>query len=112
MKNNIHYSVESRRNLDDIWDYIVSELQNRVAAERVVNRILDAVDRLEDFAEMGALLSSVADVSGDYRFLVSGSYMVFYRVNGRDVYVDRILYGRRDFLRVLFRDMSADEGSL
>lgn len=112
MKNNIHYSAESRRDLDDIWDYIVSELQNRVAAERVVNRILDAVDRLENFAEMGTLLSSVADVSGDYRFLVSGSYMIFYRVNGRDVYIDRILYGRRDFIRVLFRDMSAEECSL
>lgn len=60
MKNNIRYSAESRRDLDDIWDYIVSELQNRVAAERVVDRILDAVERLKDFAEMGALLSSVA----------------------------------------------------
>lgn len=106
MKNNIHYSAESRRDLDDIWDYIVSELQNRVAAERVVNRILDAVERLKDFAEMDALLSSVADVGGDYRFLVSGNYMVFYRVNGRDVFIDRVLYGRRDYLRVLFRDMS------
>ena len=98
MKNNIHYSAESRRDLDDIWDYIVSELQNRVAAERVVDRILDAVERLKDFAEMGALLSSVADVGGNY--------MVFYRVNGRDVFIDRVLYGRRDYLRVLFRDMS------
>ena len=106
MKNNIRYSAESRRDLDDIWDYIVSELQNRVAAERVVDRILDAVERLKDFAERGALLSSVADVGGDYRFLVSGNYMVFYRVNGRDVFIDRVLYGRRDYLRVLFRDMS------
>lgn len=106
MKNNIHYSAESRRDLDDIWDYIVSELQNRVAAERVVDCILDAVERLKDFAEMGALLSSVADVGGDYRFLVSRNYMVFYRVNGRDVFIDRVLYGRRDYLRVLFRDMS------
>ena len=92
--------------MDDIWDYIVSELQNRVAAERVVDRILDAVERLKDFAEMGALLSSVADVGGDYRFLVSGNYRVFYSVNGRDVFIDRVLYGRRDYLRVLFRDMS------
>ena len=106
MKNNIHYSAESRRDLDDIWDYIVSELQNRVAAERVVDRILDTVERLKDFAEMGALLSSITDVGGDYRFLVSGNYMVFYRVNGRDVFIDRVLYGRRDYLRVLFRDMS------
>ena len=44
MKNRIHYSLESRRDLDDIWDYIVSELQNRSAAEHVVDRIMDAVD--------------------------------------------------------------------
>ena len=62
MKNNIHYSAESRRDLDDIWDYIVSELQNRVAAERVVDRIPDAVERLKDFAEMGALPSSAGTI--------------------------------------------------
>ena len=50
MRNNIRYSAESRRDLDDIWDYIVSELQNRVAAERVVDRILDAFERLKYFA--------------------------------------------------------------
>ena len=59
MKNKIHYSPESRRDLDDIWDYIVSELQNRSAAERVINRIIDAVDPLKNFAEMGTPLCFV-----------------------------------------------------
>ena len=77
MKNKIHYSSESRRDLDDIWDYIVSELQNRSAAERVIDRIMDAVDPLKNFAEMGTPLSSIADIGTDYRFLVSGNYMVF-----------------------------------
>ena len=83
MKNKIHYSPESRRDLDDIWDYIVSELQNRSAAERVINRIIDTVDPLKNFAEMGTPLSSIADIGTDYRFLVSGNYMVFYRVQGK-----------------------------
>ena len=105
MKNKIHYSSESRRDLDDIWDYIVSELQNRSAAERVLDRIMDAVDQLESFAEMGTQLSSIADVGTDYRFLVSGNYMVFYRVQGCDVYIDRVLYGRSDYMRVLFEEI-------
>ena len=92
MKNKIHYSSESRRDLDDIWDYIVSVLQNRSAAERVIDRIMDAVDPLKNFAEMGTPLSSIADVGTDYRFLVSGNYMVFYRVQGNYVYIDRVLY--------------------
>ena len=108
MKNKIHYSPESRRDLDDIWDYIVSELQNRSAAERVINRIIDAADPLKNFAEMGTPLSSIADIGTDYRFLVSGNYMVFYRVQGNDVYIDRVLYGRRDYLRILFTDIQSD----
>ena len=109
MKNKIHYTPESRRDLDDIWDYIVSELQNRSAAERVINRIIDAVDPLKNFAEMGAPLSSIADIGTDYRFLVSGNYMVFYRVQGNDVYIDRVLYGRSDYMSVLFKDLLREE---
>ena len=108
MKNKIHYSPESRRDLDDIWDYIVSELQNRSAAEHVINRIMDAVDHLKNFAEMGTPLSSIADIGTDYRFLVSGNYMVFYRVQDSDVHIDRVLYGRRDYLRILFTDIQSD----
>ncbi len=108
MKNNIHYTLAARRDLDGIWDYIVLELQNRSAAEHVVNRILDAVDKLEHFPQMGTPLSTIADNREDYSFLVSGSYMVFYRVNGQDVYVDRVLYARRDYLNVLFRDLPED----
>lgn len=109
MKNKIHYSPESRRDLDDIWDYIVSELQNRSAAERVIDRIMDAVDPLKNFAEMGTPLSSIADVGTDYRFLVSDNYMVFYRVQGNDVYIDRVLYGRSDYMSVLFKDLLREE---
>ncbi len=109
MRNNIHYSPESRRDLDDIWDYIVSELQNRSAAERMIARIMDAVDQLKSFAEMGTPLSAIADVGTDYRFLVSGSYMVFYRVQGNDVYIDRVLYGRSDYMSILSKDLPREE---
>ena len=91
--------------MDEIWDYIAFELQNVSSAERVVGAIMDTVEQLEEFAESGALLSSIADVDSDYRFLVSGNYMVFYRVYESDVYVDRILYGRRDYLRILFENI-------
>ena len=111
MRNNIHYSPESRRDLNDIWDYIVSELQNRSAAEHVIDRIMDAVDQLKSFAEVGTPLSSIADIGTDYRFLVSGSYMVFYRVQGSDVYIDRVLYGRSDYMSVLFKDLLRGEAT-
>ena len=110
-KNKIHYAAESRRDLDEIWDYIAYNLQNVSAAERIVNRIMNDVNHLENHAEMGALLSSIVNVESDYRFLVTGNYLTFYRVSGNDVYVDRILYARRDYLRVLFGDTQEEEAS-
>lgn len=109
MKNSIHYSPEAQNDMDEIWEYIVVELCNPQAAENTVNKIIDAVDELENFTEIGALLSSVTDMESDYRFLISGNYMVFYRVNGQDVYIDRVLYGRRDYLRILFPDLPQND---
>ena len=73
---------------------------------------MDTVDELENFSETGVLLSSVTDIESDYRFLTSGNDIVFYRVNEQDVYIDRVLYGRRDYLRILFPDLpqSDNEG--
>ena len=51
---------------------------------------------------MGAALASVSGANSEERFLVCGSYMVFYRATNENIFVDRVLYGRRDYLRVLF----------
>ena len=90
--------------MDEIWDYIITDLQNPIAATNVVDGIMDTIDQLEDFAESGAPLSSIANVETDYRFLASGNHLIFYRTSGNEVYVDRVLYGRRDFLRILFEE--------
>ena len=48
-------------------------------------------------------------MESDYRFLVSGNYLSFYRTYGNEVYVDRILYARRDYMRILFGDITTEE---
>lgn len=102
MENNLIYTTRSRQDLDDIWDYISFDLQNLPSAERILNRIMDAAEQLKLFPESGALLS-------DERFLVSGKYLIFYHAFRNDIYIDRVLYGGRDYLRVLFRDALQEE---
>ncbi len=104
MKYKLYYTQEAQRDLDEIWNYILSDLSNPIAAQNTVNRIVDSIDRLSDFPEIGAMLSSVADVESEYRFLVCENYLAFYRVDGKEVYIDRVLYGRCDYLRILFDD--------
>lgn len=109
MKNEMHYSPEALRDLDEIWDYIALELSSPSAAENTVNGIMDTADKLKEFAKIGAPLSSIVDVETDYRFLLSGSYILFYRAEGTDIFVDRILYAKRDYLRVLFSDQQQED---
>ncbi len=100
--NKMYYSPEALNDLDEIWKYIFEDLQNPTAAQNTVNGILDSIKKLRDFSEIGPPLSSVTEVESDYRFLACGNYLTFYRVKGEEVYIDRVLYGRRDYLRILF----------
>ncbi len=105
----VRLSSEAREDLKNIRAYIREELDNPTAAKNVVDRIICRMRQLERFPTMGAALSSVIEPETDYRFLVSGNYLIFYRVEKTDVYVDRILYGKRDYLKILFKDPTENE---
>lgn len=107
--NNLHVSPAAQSDLAEIKDYISKDLETPTAALSVLGNITKAMRRLREHAWIGTPLSSAANVNSDYRFLVSGSYMVFYRVMGKDVFIDRVIYGRRDYLRILFDNMTDDE---
>ena len=109
--NKLHLSAEAQNDLAEIKAYIAFDLDNPTAAAATVKRITNSIRRLRDQSFIGTPLSAVTGVHSDeYRFLVTGSYMTFYRVCGSDVYVDRVLYGRRDYLRLLFGETAPDAG--
>ena len=104
MKHKLYYAPCARQDLADLRDYISTHLSNPTAAKATVERIMDSIQKLKDFPEMGAplhLIATADEVTSAYRFLVCGKYLIFYRTNADVVYVDRILYGRRRYLRLL-----------
>ncbi|MCL2248196.1 MAG: type II toxin-antitoxin system RelE/ParE family toxin [Oscillospiraceae bacterium] len=100
--NNINYSHESSTDLAMIEKYITDELTSPKAAKSTIAKIIRKIGLLREHAELGAKLSSIADVDVDYRFLVSGKYIVFYRIDGNDIYIIRVIYARRDYISLLF----------
>ena len=107
--NNLSLSPEAQDDLSEIKAYIAEDLENPQAALSTVTKITKTIRMLQEHALIGVPLSAIADVNSDYRYLISGSYMIFYRVAGKDVFIDRVLYGRRDYLRILFGDIAEDE---
>ena len=102
--NKIVLSPEARNDLLEIREYIEQEFESPDAALNTVAGITKRLREFEKHGKLGARLSSVTDVESEYRFLVCGNYRAFYRYEEDTVYVDRILYGRRDYMRVLFSD--------
>ncbi len=98
----IEFSPEALTDIKDIKKYIADELSNEIAALNTVKKITEKIRELEDFPQMGASLSVNVNFDTDYRFIVCGNYMAFYRIEKEKVRVVRIVYGRRDFMRVLF----------
>lgn len=97
----IAVSPEARKDLGEIGDYIAFTLRNKAAARRMLTRIQKAVMSLQHFPESGTPLPfSAPNIA--YRYILCGSYMIFYHISENAVHIDRILYGRRDYLAILF----------
>jgi len=97
------------QDLLEIKSYIAIELLNPEAADDIVRNIIAAYNRLSDFPFMGQSLSAIIGITTDYRYLVSGSYIIFYKIENEFVSVYRVLYGKRDYVRVLFSNQLSNE---
>ena len=71
----------AKKDLLEIKAYITEELENPDAAVNVVTGIIDSYQKLKEFPQMGRKLSSKIGVSTDYRFIISGKYLVFYKTD-------------------------------
>lgn len=68
-----------------------------------VDGIMDKVDGIASFPESGAKLVFENGLDSGYRYVVFKNYLAFYRLRSNNVvYVDRVIYGGRDYMRILF----------
>jgi addiction module RelE/StbE family toxin len=105
----IKISPRAQKDMLEIREYISGELCNPQAAINVLSIVIKRIRELIEFPLAGASLASVIDIETGYRFLVCGQYTAFYRYENETVYVDRVLYGKRDFMRILFGDVVEED---
>ena len=103
MKVSVKFSPEALKDLDEIYDYIANVLKSPDAADNTVNKILDKTDLLSDNPEIGTPLFFENDLFSGYRYMVSDNYLAFYRITNESVFVDRVIYGKRDYMKILFK---------
>ena len=70
-----------------------------------MKQIMDDYMLLEVSPYMGPSLSVIIHIETDFRYLVSGSHIIFYKANDENVLIYRILNGRMDYLKILFGEL-------
>jgi toxin ParE1/3/4 len=93
----------AEQDLESIHDYI-AEFDCKANADRVLDRLLEAVESLATFPERGAYPKELIALGiRDYRQIAFKPYRVIYRVIGQRVYLYVVADGRRDMQSLLAR---------
>ena len=96
------------QDLKDIKKYISTDLSNPDAAVNVVRKIISSYMKLADMPFMGTMLQQSLHLDIPFRYIISGNYLIFYKVT-ENIEIHRIIYGRRDYIRILFPDIIPPE---
>lgn len=98
----LQINPEVIEDIAEIKRYIREDLCNPDAADRIAQKIVSAYKELKTSPFIGAPLDSVLEVKTDYRFLVCGNYLIFYKIKDDTISIYRVMNGRRDYCRQLF----------
>lgn len=103
-KVKIRYSPEAKRDMEEIRSHISDELHSPAAARNTIKTIFDRISSLKRHPFIGEALDDFITVKTDYRKLVCGNYIAFYRIEKGYANIIRVLYGPLDYLHTLFGD--------
>ena len=100
----VKVSPQAAEDLLEIKNYIENELQNPITVHSTVEKIVETYEDLANFPEIGIPVERYVSFPTDYKFVLANNYSIFYRTEDDCVKVIRIMYSRRDFVRILFGD--------
>ena len=99
--SNVKFSPEAESDIVAVYGYICNKLVNKIAAVNTVNKILETVGVLSEFPQSGKVFYLPDNSETVYRYLVIDDYLAFYTVEGEQVNIVRIIYGKRNYIDTL-----------
>ncbi len=99
MNVSIRVLRRAERDLQQIYEFVQREAPRR--ADAFIDRLLDAIQSLGTMPERGSVPRDPTLGAQGYRVLVHGDYLVFYKVQRRQVRIYRVLHGHRAYRGLL-----------
>ena len=102
----IKIAPQAAADLLEIKNYIENELQNPIAAHNTISKIIETYENLTFSPNVGISVEKYVSFPTDYKFVLANNYSIFYRIEDEVIRIVRILYSRRDFVRILFGEIA------
>jgi len=100
----IIWTASAIRDMDEIGNYIA--LSSPVAAEKLINKIRNKVQRLELFPESGRIPLGTPELI--YREVLVNPCRVFYNHEDDTVYIMRVIRQERDLRNYIIQETKAE----
>lgn len=103
MRYDVRITEPAEEDLRDIFRYISRVLLEPQIAQKTIATLKKSILALSDMPQGRPLVADDRLSSMGYRKLIVKNYIVFFTVDEREkmVYVERVLYGRRDWVCIL-----------
>lgn len=91
--------------IDDLLNtenYIISQSNNKQAAQKLKSTLVNTISLLKDNPYLGPKMSDWFHVDTSLRYLVISKQLVFYNIKNDNIEIIRILDSRQDYLSLLF----------
>ena len=99
----IEYSPVAVRDLERVWTEVFEASASEETATKYVDDLMNQISAKQNFPKSGAPLYYEGLFTGFY-FVTFKSYMVFYKVETDRMLVSRVVYGKSDYMRTIFRN--------
>lgn len=99
MEVKIRINPLATADLQEIKNYIAED--NIDASIKTIKEIINKIESLSRFPEMGTLLMYKIKLKSKYRYVVSGQYLIFYIYDDNIISVQRVLHAKRDYVTLL-----------
>jgi toxin ParE1/3/4 len=93
--------LAAEQDIEKLFLYIQDDLANPIAAQNIAQKILQRMQQLTNFPELGVSMVAIDTRLENYRYLIVDNYLVVYRYNRDAIYVIRVLHARSDYVRIL-----------
>ncbi len=99
MTHTVRVLRRAEGDLSGIYDEIAKDSPRRAVA--MVERILDRIESLSELPRRGTRPRDERLKEKGYRFVIEHPYLIFYKVGPSQVWVHRVVHGKRAYQRIL-----------